>query len=106
MTEHEDLHGSDTVPLPVVEEPRKAPKPPNATQLLADGLDWLQYDMSQHSESTIAFFTRILIAQGEVREHIGYVRHTLVAIAVLLLINAMGLAVIIHLLGLLMGHVR
>ena len=106
MTEPEDLHGSDTVPLPIVEEPRKAPKPPNATQLLADGLDWLQYDMSQHSESTVAFFTRILIAQGEVREQIKHVGYILLAVAVLLLVNAVGLAVIIHLLGLLIGHVR
>lgn len=106
MIEPENINSSDTVPLPVVDEPRRAPKPPNATQLLADGLDWLQYDMSQHDQNAVAHHTRTSIGLNEVKIQGKHIERILIVVAVLLLLNAALMGEVIYRLGLLIGHVR
>jgi hypothetical protein len=110
VTDQTESLGAATEPMPTVQQEvqdplaqRKVPTP-NITSLLANHLDWLQYDANQITQQIATFRTETATSLSTIQTHQRHISFALIVIAVGLVVNALLAVAIIYLLGTLIGR--
>jgi hypothetical protein len=109
MTEHPDNNAAATEPMPTVQQETPDPlamrKPPNVSSLLANHLDWLQYDAKQLEQQLATYQIQTSATLSEIQTHQRHISFALIVIAIGLVVNALLAVAIIYLLGTLIGRI-
>lgn len=110
MTGQTESIGAATEPMPTTQQEiadplatRKLPTP-NITSLLANHLDWLQYDANQITQQIAALQTSTAATLSEIKTHQRHISLALIIMIVGLVINALLSVGVIYLLGTLIGR--
>jgi len=107
-------HSADTIKIPEIEsEPgsqgyitRPIRRPLSVANMLANHLDWLQYDLNALTENFTAYQTRTAVMLAALKEQSRYTWFALVCVALLLLVNALLMGWLIYLMGSVIGHIK
>jgi hypothetical protein len=98
-----------TEPMPTVQQETRDPlahrKSPNVSSLLANHLDWLQYDANQITQQIATFHMETATSLSTIQTHQRHINLALIVMGVGLVVNALLAVGIIYLLGILIGHV-
>ena len=112
MTGQTESIGAATEPMPTMQQEtpdplaqRKLPAP-NITSLLANHLDWLQYDANQITQQIATFRTETATSLSTIQTHQKHISFALLVMIVGLVVDALLSVAVIYLLGVLIGQMK